>query len=143
VLHHLQGEYPQARQRYEESLAIERELGNRAGIASSLHQLGVLHHLQGEYPQARQRYEESLAVERELGNRAGIASSLHQLGRLAEEAGEYAQAVGLVGQAFAILTEIGSPNRHTAGRTLARLREKMGDEAFREALRQAGFELGE
>jgi tetratricopeptide (TPR) repeat protein len=99
-------------------------------MARSLHQLGALHQDQGEYPQARKRYEQSLAIKQELGNRAGMARSLHQLGRLAEDEGDLPQAVALVAQAFVILGQLGSPDRNIAGRTLTRLREKMGESAF-------------
>ncbi len=134
ILQEQQGEYPQARQRCEESLAIFTELGDRVGIATGLHQLGVLHQNQGEYPQARQRYEESLAIKQELGDRDGVARSLHQLGVLLENEGRLAEAVTYTARAFATLQQLGSPDQQIAGRTLARLREKMGPEAFETAL---------
>ncbi len=137
ALHQAQGEYDRARQRYEQSLAIKRDLGDRAGVASSLHNLGALHQAQSEYGWARQRYEQSLAIKQDLGDRAGVARSLHQLGRLFEQDGDYIQAVRHAAQAFAILNELGSPDRDVASRTLARLRDKMGEEAFDKALQQA------
>src|SRR5262249_16933573 len=84
VLHNLammlqaRGEYGEALQRYEQSLRITEELGDRAGIARSLYQLGRLHQARGEYGEALQRYEQSLRIKEELGDRAGIASSPHQ-----------------------------------------------------------------
>jgi len=41
ALGHL-GEYAEAEKRYKESLTIERERSDRAGIAGTLHQLGIL-----------------------------------------------------------------------------------------------------
>ncbi|MGH3934224.1 MAG: AAA family ATPase, partial [Pseudonocardiaceae bacterium] len=41
------GDYAQAEQRYQASLTINEELGNRAGIATSYHQLGILRTEQG------------------------------------------------------------------------------------------------
>jgi tetratricopeptide (TPR) repeat protein len=136
-LHYLQGEYGRARARYEQSLAIEQELGDRAGVARSLHALGMLHQAQGEYGPARERYEQSLAIFQELGDRAGVAGSLHNLATLFEEEGAYMQAVQFAAQAFVILDQLGSPDRDIAGRTLARLQEKMGTEAFEAALQAA------
>jgi Tetratricopeptide repeat len=43
----LRGNYAQAEQRYQASLAIVEELGDRAGIASTTSQLGVLRTVQG------------------------------------------------------------------------------------------------
>jgi tetratricopeptide repeat protein len=36
------GDYDQALEWYRKSLAIKEELGNRAGMANSYHQLGIL-----------------------------------------------------------------------------------------------------
>jgi hypothetical protein len=46
--------------RYEESLAITRRLGNEAGIAATLNNIGLIHDRQGRYDNAMRRYEESL-----------------------------------------------------------------------------------
>ena len=137
ILHQLQGEYPAARQRYEQAGVIFQELGARQEQAAVLHQLGMLHQDQGEYPAARQRYEQSLAIAQELGDRAGIASSLGQLGRLYEDEGQFAAAVSLVAQALVLLADLGSPDRQIAQRTLERLRQKLGQAAFEQALRDA------
>ncbi len=85
-----------------------------------------------------QRYEQALQIAQELGDRAGVATSLHQLGRLFEEEGAYEPAVRHVAQAFVILAQLGSPDREIAGRTLARLREKMGEATFEAALGAEG-----
>jgi hypothetical protein len=59
------------------------------------------------------------------------------LGMLFEEQGADAQAVQCMAQAFVILEQLGSPDREKAGRALASLREKMGEQTFEEALREA------
>ena len=43
MLHQDQGEYPQALDFYQRSLKIEEEIGNRAGLALSLGQMGLLY----------------------------------------------------------------------------------------------------
>jgi tetratricopeptide (TPR) repeat protein len=50
-LHESLGDYNQARRLYEESLHIAEELGDRAGVARVLHNLGVLAQQQGDYGQ--------------------------------------------------------------------------------------------
>ncbi len=42
-LHYLQGDYPKALEFYQQSLKIEEEIGDRAGVASSWGQLGLLY----------------------------------------------------------------------------------------------------
>jgi tetratricopeptide (TPR) repeat protein len=102
-----QGKTDQARRLYEESLHIERKLGDRRAMAGSLHQLGMTAQAEGNYRQARRLYEESLAILRELDDRRGIASSLHQLGMIAQARGEYGQAQRLYEESLAMLKELG------------------------------------
>lgn len=134
MLHQDQGEYQRARENYEQSLAILQELGDRDGVASALHQLGTLHHLQGEYERAREYYEQSLVMAQELGNRVGVARSLGQIGLLLEEEGNFTAALPALAQAFLIFRQLGSLEQQTVGGWLADLREKMGEQAFTEAL---------
>ncbi len=114
VLHHLaimlqrRGEYEEALGRYEQSLRIEEELGNRAGVAGSLHNIGALHQARGEYVEALGRYEQSLRIAEELGDRAGVAVSLHQLGNLHYLRGKYGEALERYEQSLRIEEELGN-----------------------------------
>src|SRR4029453_11194161 len=64
-----QGDYETARSLHEESLAIRRRLGDRRGIAASLHNLGLVAHRQGDNAAARLLSEGSLAIPPEVGNK--------------------------------------------------------------------------
>jgi predicted ATPase/class 3 adenylate cyclase len=107
VLAYLQGDYPAARTRHEEGLAIRRELGDRFGIARSLGNLGIVALHQGDYPAARALFEQSLAIQRELGDRVGIARSLSNLGIVAFEQGDYPAARALYEESLAMRRELG------------------------------------
>jgi len=107
-LHESLGDYGQAWQFYQESLRISEELGDRAGVAQTLHQLGMLAQDTGDYGQARQFYEESLRISEELGNRAGVAQTLHQLGMLAQAMGDYGQARQFYEQAAETFRALGA-----------------------------------
>ncbi|MDP2935148.1 MAG: tetratricopeptide repeat protein, partial [Dehalococcoidia bacterium] len=91
-VHYELGHYGEARRLYQESQEIQKDLGDRAGIAATLHQLAMVSQGQGDLAEARRLYQESLEIDRELGNRAGIASSLHNLGALAQGQGDLAEA---------------------------------------------------
>ncbi|HYL98900.1 MAG TPA: tetratricopeptide repeat protein [Blastocatellia bacterium] len=93
VLLQRRGEYDEALATYEESLGIQEELGNPAGVAISLHQIGMIYEERREFDKALEKYDESLRIEVELGNRAGVARSLHQIGRIHQERGEYDKAL--------------------------------------------------
>ena len=71
--------YRDAKDWTKKSLAIEREVGFRAGEARSLHQLGVIAHAEHHCDDANDYYQESLAIEREIGNRDGAALTLRAL----------------------------------------------------------------
>jgi tetratricopeptide (TPR) repeat protein len=116
------GDYAEARRLYQESLDIKLQLGDRAGVASSLHQLGMLAHDQGNYPEARRLYQESLDIELRLGDRASVARTLHQLGRLAEVDGDLEEAEQLFAESLATLEALGSPDAEVARRSLGRVR---------------------
>jgi predicted ATPase/class 3 adenylate cyclase/Tfp pilus assembly protein PilF len=102
-----QGAYATARTLLEESLAIQRQLGDKAQIAISLSNLGtaVLH--QGDVAMARELLEEGLTIRRESGDKVDIAGSLNDLGAVAIEQGDYAAARSLLEEALTIRRELG------------------------------------
>ncbi|MFC4531556.1 tetratricopeptide repeat protein [Sphaerisporangium dianthi] len=102
----LRGEYDQALEWYHQSLAIDEELGNRAGMAASYHQLGIIAQLRSEYDQALEWYHQSLTIKEELDDRAGMASSYHQLGIIAQLRSEYDQALEWYHQSLTIKEEL-------------------------------------
>jgi len=97
-----QGDFALARLLYEECLRLQRELGDKRGIARTLNNLGVVAGEQGEYEQARQWLEESLAIQRELKDRRGIARTLNNLGVIAHDLGDYGAARALYEECLAI-----------------------------------------
>jgi len=134
MIHQDQGNYEEAVKKYNESLKIEEELGNKSGIASTLHQIGIIHQDQGNYEEAVKKYNESLKMKEELGDKSGIASTLGQLGRIHVEKGEYPLALQAYLNAFSIFKYLNSPYAQLAGRDLAGLRDKMGEEEFKAQL---------
>jgi predicted ATPase/DNA-binding SARP family transcriptional activator len=110
LLAYFQGDYASARAYHEESLAIQREIGDRYGIAVSLNGLGNVAHSQGDYASAQVYHEESLAIKREIGDRSGIAASLNNLGFMASYQGDYTSAQVYHKESLIIRREIGDRN---------------------------------
>jgi DNA-binding CsgD family transcriptional regulator len=100
---------PAAAGRYEQSLAIRREIGDRAGIADTLNNLGLLALARGRFAEAEQRLEESLSLRREQGDRAGEALALSNLGDVASAAGDFGRGWDLHERALAIRHGLGQP----------------------------------
>jgi tetratricopeptide (TPR) repeat protein len=104
---HAQGECARARALFEESLALRQKLGNKPGIANTLHSLGNVIQDQGDYPAARAHYEESLALWQEQGDQEGIATALHSLGQVAHIQGDEATAHQLYRESLMIFGKLG------------------------------------
>jgi predicted ATPase/class 3 adenylate cyclase len=119
VLAYQQGDYPAARALDAECLAIQRQLGDRRGIAGSLNNLGLVACDQGDFPAARLLHEESLTIVRQLGDRKGIANSLNNLGNVAYDQGDFSSALGLYEESLAIARELG--DREGIARVLGNL----------------------
>jgi predicted ATPase/DNA-binding SARP family transcriptional activator len=102
-----QSEDASARALLEESLTIKRALGDRHGIAASLHLLGNAAYQPGDHGTAQSLYEQSLAIRRELGDRGGIAASFGMLGSVAYHQHDYGTAQSLYEQSLAIRRELG------------------------------------
>ena len=64
------GDYGEARRLYEESLNIEQGLGDKIGVATTLHNLGALAQV-SDLAEARRLYQESIDIKQELGDISG------------------------------------------------------------------------
>ena len=93
---------------HSEALAIQRQLGNRLGIARSLNNLGNLKLAENDFAAAEILYEESLALDRELGDQMGEATTLSNLGITASGRGDTARAKALIGESLRINRALGA-----------------------------------
>jgi len=105
------GNYAEAKEYHEESLALERESSDPAVRAASLNNLGEIARHRGNYAEAREYCEKSLALARELGDPAGRAASLNNLGVVATKLGDWNEAREKSERAATILDETGAFRR--------------------------------
>jgi tetratricopeptide (TPR) repeat protein len=104
----MQGDYMAARPLLEESLALFREIGDRAGTAEAQIGLAQVLQFQGDLPAARSLFEEVLTIARELGFIEDMASCLRGLGMVACGQEDYAAARSQLTEALAIFSELGA-----------------------------------
>jgi predicted ATPase/class 3 adenylate cyclase len=102
-----QGNYVRAKELYEESLALSRQLGDKRDIAVALENLGSVARNWGDYATARSLFEEALPLRRELGDKWGLAESLFLWGAAATFQGDYATARPLLEEALVLYRETG------------------------------------
>jgi tetratricopeptide (TPR) repeat protein len=96
------GDYDRATELCRASLALFRELGDRAGAALALNTLANVTGDRGDYDAADRVYEESLALRRALGDRSGAALALHNLAAIACARGDLARAESLDDESLAL-----------------------------------------
>ncbi|KPQ32735.1 MAG: hypothetical protein HLUCCO16_19630 [Phormidium sp. OSCR] len=101
------GQYERAIDFYEQSLAITREIGDRAGEGNALSNLGNVYNSLGQYERAIDFYEQSLTIAREIGDRAGEGRVLGNLGVAYLNQGQYERAIDFYEQRLEIAREIG------------------------------------
>ena len=102
-----QGNYSQALEHYQKSLALYDELGDKAGRTNALINIGNVYGSQGNYAQALDYYEKSLTLIEELGNKAGLAITLINIGVIYSLQGNYARALGYYHRSFTLKEELG------------------------------------
>ncbi|MFN7761443.1 MAG: tetratricopeptide repeat protein [Pseudanabaena sp.] len=100
-------EYGEARQNYQQALAIKIEFGDRYSQARTYQQLGSVAQELREYGEALQNYQQALAIKIEFGDRYSQANTYHQLGIVAQKLREYGEARQNYQQAIAIFIEFG------------------------------------
>jgi predicted ATPase/class 3 adenylate cyclase len=129
----------------EQGLALDREVGDKEGMAVCSLLLGSVSLQKGDASTARIRVEEGLLLYRDIGYREGIAEALSLLGKAEAARGDLAYARKLYEESLTMARELGQRELIATGlEGLARISGAEGDpaEAARiwgtaEALREA------
>ncbi len=107
VLTHRLDRLERAREAGEKALALRRALGDKAGIARALMNLGNPLTALREYERASALYEECLAIYRDMNQRQGMIFPLMNLGGLYYEMGKPREALTCYEESLAISREVG------------------------------------
>jgi len=118
-VYYLQGRWDEAIEKFEESLRISRELGDRYDEGQTLGNLGNVYSDQGRWKKAIKCYEGSLRIKRELGDRYGEGTTLMNLGEVYRRQGRQGEAIKCFEDSLAIRRELG--DRFGEGQTLINL----------------------
>ncbi|MDX1523249.1 MAG: tetratricopeptide repeat protein, partial [Anaerolineae bacterium] len=101
-------EYQTAREKCEQALAIQRDIGDRSTEGYSLTYLGHALAGLGEFEAAAQVYQEAMALRRELGERSAAIDDLAGLARMALVQNQLEKARSHVEEILAWLDENGT-----------------------------------
>jgi predicted ATPase/DNA-binding SARP family transcriptional activator len=110
----LAGDFPDARFRQEQALALYRSLSDRTGIATALNNLGVVARVTGDLSVARRHYAEALTLRKQLGEPRAICASLNNLGIVARASGELETARFLLLEGLTLARTLQQPTAEGA-----------------------------
>src|SRR5262249_59200004 len=65
---------------YQQALPICRQVGDRAGEAATLNNIGMVYTRRGDGENALHHYQQALPITRQVGDRAGEAATLNNIG---------------------------------------------------------------
>jgi predicted ATPase len=102
------GDYASAHSFGEQSLDINRKLGDRRGVAISLVNLGMVARDQGEYRLAKGFLTEALQAFKELDDQNRMAYSLNELGVVALREGAYGDARAFLNDSLLLARQLGN-----------------------------------
>lgn len=106
-----QGDFAEAHQFYEESLALGKTLNKPSATARALNNLGIVANAQADYSRAQHMYEEALPIFLELNDEPNIANTQSNLGVLAHDLGDDDKARQLHQQSLARRRKLGDTAR--------------------------------
>jgi len=84
LIHYFQQQYPQALERYQQSLGVYQTIGDRANQADVLNYIGVTQFQLQQPSQALAAFRQALGIYMEVGDRAGEATVLSNIGTVAQ-----------------------------------------------------------
>jgi len=122
------GDYEAARAKFQMSLTITQQTGNRAGENTAWHNLASIDLNVGDYEAARTKLQTVLIIRQQIGDRIGEAATWHELGRIDLEVGDYEAARTKFQTSLSINQQIG--NRAVEAKTwhqLASIDVEVGD----------------
>ncbi len=90
------GEPQRALEYYGQALPIMREVGDRAGEAATLNNIGAVYRGLGEPQRALEYFGQALPIRREVGDRAGEAVTLNNIGARVRRSGRAAAGAGVL-----------------------------------------------
>jgi non-specific serine/threonine protein kinase len=100
-----QGDYGRSAALNEDSLALARKVGDKAGAAAALNNLGWAALFRDELEQASGFIEEAMALQRGMDRGLGLASSLTVLGLVATVQYDYERATTLLDESLTLVRE--------------------------------------
>ena len=101
------GEYDDALPYFEQSLAILRAIGDRAGEGTTLNNMATAAYARGDFDTALDFLQQSLAISRAIGDPSGMCVTLFNMGHIYAQNEQQGEALGAWLAAYQIAARIG------------------------------------
>jgi tetratricopeptide (TPR) repeat protein len=102
------GDFNQALEHFQKSLALREELNNKHDIAMSLRSIGVVYAEKGDVDKGLEYHQQALNLFREVGNKYRIALCLTNIGNIISEKSEFDRALEFSQKGLALYQELGN-----------------------------------
>ncbi len=100
-------------------------VGDRAGEAATLSNIGAVYSALGEQAQALEYFEQALPLRRAVGDKYGEAATLNNMGIVLWGRGEPEKGLALVEQAQGLFEYVRSPNAQVVAGIAAQMRQAL------------------
>ena len=122
------GDYETALNYLKQSLAIQQEIGDKAGEGTTLNNISQIHDARGDYETALNYLKQSLAIQQEIGDKAGEGTTLNNISQIFKARGDYETALNYLKQSLAIRQEIGDKaGEGTTLNNISQIHDARGD----------------
>jgi ATP/maltotriose-dependent transcriptional regulator MalT len=92
-LHIHLGNFQQALPYLQQSLAIQQQIGDKAGEGTTLNNISQIYDAQGDYETALKYLQQSLAIQQQIGDKAGLCATLFNMGHIHMQNNQVKEAV--------------------------------------------------
>ena len=92
---------------YNQALPLQRDVGDRAGHATTLSNIGSVYWKLGDKKKALAFYNQALPLHRDVGDRAGQATTLSNIGIVYADLGDKKKALAFYNQALPLQRDVG------------------------------------
>lgn len=107
IVYQIRGDLNRAEEMHRKSLAIEKELGHREGMAAAYGSLGNVYRIRGDLDLAEEMHREALEIYEAFGRCEGMARAYGSLGIVYQTRGNLDRAEEMYGKAVEIDEELG------------------------------------
>jgi CHAT domain-containing protein/tetratricopeptide (TPR) repeat protein len=97
----------QAIEKWKQALPLRRQVGDKAGEATTLSNIGSVYSNLGDKQQALNYYNQSLPLTRQVGDKAGEAITLNNIGLVYSNLGDNQQALNYYNQSLPLTRQVG------------------------------------